>query len=205
MTVATWSSDRRRGSCVLAPNYLNENAMIANGVDTAAFFEVIAAVKANPQFAKFEFRAGNEWLGGENSRTTIKEFFGADAIHHHDGPGFQALSSEHQVLCGQDKAPNPIEWLLHSLVGCMTTTLAYHSASRGIVIEAIESTIAGNIDLRGFLGLSDKSCNPFSNIRVNMRVKSDASPILLKSLAKLSPIFDVIARSVPVDVTIATY
>jgi uncharacterized OsmC-like protein len=179
--------------------------MIANGLNTAAFIEVVTAVKANPELGKFEFRARNEWLGGESSRTTFKEFFGAGAVHHHERSGFQAVSGEHQVLCGQDKAPNPVEWLLHSLVSSMTTTLAYHSAAHGIAIEAMDSTVAGNIDLDGFLGLSDKSRNPFSNIRVNMRIKSNASPIVLKSLAKLSPLFDVIARSVPVNVTIATY
>jgi uncharacterized OsmC-like protein len=190
---------------VFAPTCLNESAMIANGVNTAAFFEVVAAVKANPELAKFEFRARNEWLGGESSRTTIKEFSGAGAVHCHDGSGFQMLSGEHQLLFGQDKAPNPIEGLLHSLVGCMTKTLAYHSASHEIIIEAIDSTIAGKIDLHGFLGLSDRNRTGFSNIRVNMRIKSDASPMVLKSLAKLSPVFDVIARSVPVNVTIATY
>ncbi|MEJ2374309.1 MAG: OsmC family protein [Pseudolabrys sp.] len=176
-----------------------------NGVNTAALSEMIATIKTNPEIARFEFRARNEWLGGDSNRTTIKEFSGGGAIHRQGSAGFEALSGEHQVLFGQDKAPNPIEWLLHSLVGCMTTTLAYQSASRGILIEAIDSTIAGNIDLRGFLGLSDKVRTGCSNIRVNMRVKSDASPIVLKSLAKLSPVFDVVARSVPVDVTIASY
>jgi uncharacterized OsmC-like protein len=179
--------------------------MINNGVNIKALSKMVAAVKANPELARFEFRATNEWLGGDSSRTTIKEFTGAGTIRPHDGSGFQVLSGEHRVLCGQDKAPNPIEWLLHSLVGCMTTTLAYHSASRGIVIEAIESTIAGNIDLHGFLGLSEENRNACSNIRVNMRIKCDASPIVLKSFAKLSPVFNIVARSAPVNVTIATY
>lgn len=179
--------------------------MIINGVDTMALFAALAAIKAKPELAKFEFRARNEWLGGDSSRTSIKEFAGAGAIHRQDRPGFQVLSSEHQVLFGQDEAPNPIEWLLHSLVGCMTTTLAYQGASRGIAIEAVDSTIAGNIDLRGFFGTSDKVRTGWNNIRVNMRIKSDTSPIVLKSLAKLSPVFDVVARSVPVNVTIATY
>ena len=190
---------------MIAPNCLSEGHGNVNGVNTNALIETAAAIKANPELAKFEFRAKNEWLGGDSNRTTIKEFSGAGAIQRQDGSGFQVLSGEHQVLFGQDKAPNPIEWLLHSLVGCMTTTLAYHGASRGIVIEAIDSTIAGNLDLRGFLGLSDKVRSGYSNIRVNMRVKSDASPIVLKALAKLSPVFDVVARSVPINVTIATY
>lgn len=178
--------------------------MINNGVNTAALFGMVAAVRANPELANFEFRARNEWLGGDSSRTTIKEFSGAGTIHRRGDAGFQVFSGEHQVLFGQDRAPNPIEWLLHSLVSCMTTTLAYHAASRGIGIEAIDSTIAGNIDLHSFLGLSEKARDRCRNIRVNMRIKSDASPIVLKSLAKLSPVFDVIARSVPVNVTIAT-
>ena len=105
---------------------------------------------------------------------------------------------------GEDKAPNPVEWLLHALIGCMTTTLAYHAASRGIAIEGIESSIDGDIDLRGFLGLSDKVRKGYSSIRVNMRVKSTGSPTALTTLAKLSPVFDVVSKSVPVDVTITT-
>jgi hypothetical protein len=37
-----------------------------------------------------------------------------------------------------------------------------------------------------------------------MRVKSTASPTTLTALVKLSPVYDVVSKSVPVDVTIAT-
>ena len=177
---------------------------ITNGVNVTALFDTIAAIKADPKLARFNFRATNRWQTGDKNCTTIKEFTGASQEHRKDAEPFVFWNGEHPVLLGEDKAPNPVEWLLHALIGCMTTTLAYHAASRGIAIEGIESSIDGDIDLRGFLGLSDKVRKGYSSIRVNMRVKSTGSPTALTTLAKLSPVFDVVSKSVPVDVTITT-
>jgi len=179
-------------------------AQIVNGVNVTALFDTIAAIKAEPSLAQFNFRAKNRWQTGEKNCTTIGAFSGANQEHRKDTEPFTAWNGEPAVLLGEDKAPNPVEWLLHALIGCMTTTLAYHAASRQIVIESIESSIDGDLDLRGFLGLSDKVRNGYNKIRVTMRVKSAASPTALKELAKLSPVFDVVSKSVPVDVTVAT-
>jgi uncharacterized OsmC-like protein len=177
---------------------------VTNGVNVTALFDTIKAVKENPEIAKFVFRATNEWQGGDKNRTTIKGFTGALAEQRKNGPVFHVENGEPEVLLGQDKAPNPVEWLLHALIGCLTTTLAYHAASRGIEIEAIKSSIEGDLDLQGFLGLSDKVRKGYSNIRVRMDVKSKASPTQLKALAQMSPVLEMVSRSVPVDLTIAT-
>jgi uncharacterized OsmC-like protein len=177
---------------------------ITNGVNVKALFDTIAAIKADPTLARFNFRATNRWQTGDKNCTTIKEFTGAGQEHRKDAKPFVFWNGEHQVLLGEDKAPNPVEWVLHALIGCMTTTLAYHAASRGIAIDGIESGIDGDIDLRGFLGLSDQVRNGYSKIRVTMRVKSTASPTTLTALVKLSPVYDVVSKSVPVDVTITT-
>ncbi len=92
-----------------------------------------------------------------------------------------------------------MEWLLHALIGCMTTTLAYHAAARNIAIESIESHDRRRHRSQGFLGLSNKVRNGYGNIRVAMRV-ARASPSVLKEIVKRSPVFDVVAKSVPVDV-----
>ncbi len=61
-------------------------------------------------------------------------------IHRAEGPAYTVDNGEAPVLLGEDQAPNPVEWLLHGLIGCMTTTVAYHvAAERGIMVEAIES------------------------------------------------------------------
>jgi uncharacterized OsmC-like protein len=176
-----------------------------NGVNVAALFETIDAVKQNAAIALFKFRATNKWLGGEKNRSTIREFTGALAEHRTDGKSFVVDNGEAQVLLGEDMAPNPVEWLLHALIGCMTTTTVYHAASRGIAIEAIDSKIEGDLDLRGFLGLSQEVRKGYSAIRVLMRVKTKAQPATIKALTAMSPVFDTVSRSVPVTVHVETY
>ena len=125
---------------------------IVNGVDVTAMMDTIVAIKGNPAIAKFNFRATNNWMGGDKNRTIIKDFTGALQEQRNGMQAFIADNGEPEVLLGQDEAPNPVEWLLHALIGCMTTTTAYHAAARGLEIGAIDSTIEGDLDLRGFLG-----------------------------------------------------
>lgn len=176
-----------------------------NGVNVTGLFDTIDAVKQNAEIGKFNFRVANTWLGGDRNRTTVKDFTGALSVHRKDGKSFVAENGEAEVLLGADAAPNPVEWLLHSLIGCMTTTTAYHAAARGIAIDAIDSKVDGDIDLRGFLGLSDEVRKGYSAIRVTMRVKTKANAATIKTLTAMSPVFDTVSRSVPVDVRIETY
>ncbi len=121
-------------------------ATARNGVNVAALFATIEAVKGNPAIAKFNFRATNRWLGGEKNRSTFQQFSGALQEHRTAGPTFSADNGEAPVLLGAVQAPNPVEWLLHALIGCMTTTTAYHAAALGITVDAIESELDGDID-----------------------------------------------------------
>ena len=148
---------------------------IVNGVDVTAMEDVITAVKGNAEIAKFNFRLTNKWLTGDKNRSTIKEFTGALEEQRTGVQAFIADNGEHAVLLGHDEAPNPVEWLLHALIGCMTTTTAYHGAAKGITVEAIDSQIEGDLDLRGFLGLSPDVRKGYSAIRVRMRVKTKAA------------------------------
>src|SRR5215831_11846300 len=104
-----------------------------NGVNVTALFDTIGAIKTNAELAKFNFRATNKWLGAEKTRTTIKEFTGALQEHRTDSKGFVAESGEPQVLLGTDHAPNAGEWLLHTLISCVTGTIVYHAAASNIV------------------------------------------------------------------------
>lgn len=184
------------------PKAAMNRTTIVNGVDTSALAATIEAVKANPAVARFEFRALNRWMGGDQNRTTIGSFTGALAEHREGVKPFVYDNGEHEVLLGSDKAPNPVEWLLHALIGCMTTTTAYHSAARGITVRSISSQISGDLDLHGFLGLSDKIRKGYSAIRVTMRIDADATAETLKEITSMSPVLDVVSRSVPVDVRI---
>lgn len=178
--------------------------VVRNGVDVSALFATLDAVKANPDIARFQFRASNSWQGGDHNHTTIDDFHGAlQDIPH--ARAFELDNGEPPVLLGRDDNPNPVEYVLHALVGCLTTTMAYHAAARGIDIEAIDSRLEGDLDLRGFLGLSDAVRKGFSAIRVVMRVKSAASAPVLRELAKYSPVYDIVSNSLPVEVRVETY
>lgn len=179
--------------------------VMLNGVNVTALMETIQAVQGDPRIAKFNFRAKNLWRGGDRNRTTIADFTGACAEHRTGVEPFAVDSAEPDVLLGDDAAPNPVEWLLHALIGCMTTTTAYHAAARGIEIDAMESALDGDIDLRGFLGLSEDIRTGYSAIRVRMRVKTKAPAETIKALTAMSPVFDVVSKSVPVSVSIETY
>lgn len=177
---------------------------IRNGVDVGALFATIAAIKADPEIAEFRFRASNRWLGGDRNLTTVTGFFGAKQEQPHAQP-FEMECGEPPVLLGQDRGANPVEFLLNALIGCLTTTMVFHAAARGIEIGSVESTLEGDIDLRGFLGISPEVRKGYREIRVKMRVQSKGSPAVLRELAQYSPVFDVCSRALPVRVEVETF
>lgn len=185
-------------------NIASQQPLVRNGINVTALFETIESVKGNPDIAQFQFRARNRWMGGDHNHSSIEGFHGACQELKH-AQAFELDNGEPPVLLGADQHANPVEYVLHALIGCLTTTLAYHAAARGIVIEAIDSRLEGDLDLRGFLGLSDKVRKGFHAIRVRMRVKSSAPAAQLRELATFSPVYDIVSNSLPVEVEIETY
>jgi uncharacterized OsmC-like protein len=85
----------------------------------------------------------------------------------------------------------------------MTTTMVYHAAVRGIKLEEVESEVEGDIDLKGFLAISDKVRPGYQEIRVKYKVKTDAENVeRLKALSRLSPVYDVVSSGTRVKVQI---
>ena len=173
-----------------------------NGVDTERLFGTIDAIKETPSLAKFKFRTKNKWISGGHNRSSIKGFYGAGQEDTSRDKPFLLDSDEPHVLLGEDQAANPGEFLLHALAACLTSSLVYHAAAQGIKIDEVESTLEGDIDLHGFLGLSDTVRKGYENIRVNFKVKSDAPVEKLEEFSKFSPLLDIISNPVPVSVHI---
>lgn len=173
-----------------------------NGVDVERLKDTVNAVREDPSLAQFVFKARNTWLGRGRNRSSIKEFYGAGQEDTSRTSPFILENDEPEVLLGEDQAPNPVEFILHALAGCLTTTLVFHAASRGIEIESVESSLEGNIDIQGFLGLSNKVPRGYKSIRVKLRVKSDEPAEKLVELAKYSPVYNTVVGSVPVELTI---
>ena len=176
-----------------------------NGVDTPKLFATIGAVASQPTLAQFRFRAQSHWVGGTQSRTTIAGFYGVGAEMQHDAP-FQASADHPKVLCGEDNAPAPVEWVLHALAACLTAGIANISAARGVILHSVECSVEGDIDLQGILGLSDKVRNGFQAIRVNYMVKGDAPEEKLRQIVDQararSAVFDILTGHVPVTIEV---
>jgi uncharacterized OsmC-like protein len=179
---------------------------VVNGVDVEKLYETMGAIKHNPVIAKFNFRAQNRWISGGYNTTTINEFYGACQTHSRN-KGFVFEKDEPPVLLGTDKGANPVEYLLTALAGCLTTSLVYHAAARGIKIDEIEATLAGDLDIQGLLGMSDKVRNGYESIEVKFRIKGDAPEEKLRELVEIaqqrSPVFDIVSHPTPVHVSFA--
>jgi uncharacterized OsmC-like protein len=169
-----------------------------NGVSLDRLREIIKAFRAMPSLARFRFRAANRWLGGGHSVTTMKNFFGAGREDSSRESTFEVHADEPAVLLGADRGANPVEHILAALASCLTTSLVYHAAAGGITVEEVESELEGDVDVRGFLGLTPGVRKGFERIRVRVRVKSDASAEQLRALMQDSPVYDVISNPVPI-------
>jgi uncharacterized OsmC-like protein len=173
-----------------------------NGLDTQKMVETVAALKANPILAQFEFRARNCWISGGENRSTIKDFYAAGAEDASRAEAFEFTNGEPPVLLGHNEGANPVEFLLHALAGCVTTTTVLHAAARGIEIESMSTRLVGNIDLQGLLALSEVQPG-YQQIRIEVDIKAvNASDEELDDLLGFaqahSPVCNTVCRPVPV-------
>jgi uncharacterized OsmC-like protein len=180
---------------------------VRNGVDTAQMYGTLDLIGEQPALAEFTFRARNRWLGGAHNQTTIKGFYGAGQEDESRTQEFVIDAGEPAVLLGTDTGPNPAEHLLHALAACLTTSIAYVAAARKVQLHEVESTLEGDMDLRGALGLSDDYRNGFTRIRATFRVTGDAPAEKLREVVergkKRSAVFDMVTNGVPVELELA--
>jgi uncharacterized OsmC-like protein len=183
------------------------NDPIRNGVDTATLFATLDAVRQAPAAAKFQFRAHNQWVSGTHNRSTIADYFGAGEERSHERT-FVFDADHPAVLVGQDHGPTPTEFVLHALASCLTAGLATIAAARRVKLTEVRSTVTGDIDLNGILGLNPDARNGYQQITVRFTVKGDAPAETLRELVEhsraRSAVYDVITNRVPVTIEVNT-
>ena len=178
-----------------------------NGVDTATLFATLDAVKAAPQAAAFQFRAHNEWVSGTHNRSTIHDYFGVGEERTHER-SFHFDADHPAVLVGQDHGPTAVEFVLHALAACLTAGLANIAAARRVTLTEVRSTVTGDIDLNGILGLNPAVRNGYEKITVRFAIKGDAPAETLREIVEQSrarsAVYDVITNGVPVTIEVDT-
>jgi uncharacterized OsmC-like protein len=175
-----------------------------NGVAVEDLSKTIDAIKAAPAIAKFKFRIRNQWADASRNSSTVDTFYGAGQEQSRPQP-FVLEADEPAVLLGKDSAANPVEHLLHALASCLTTSMVYHAAARGIHIQEVESSLEGDVDLHGFLQLDRNVRNGYQGIQVKFKIKADVPDEELQEIGQLgpkhSPVFDSLTNGVPISVT----
>jgi uncharacterized OsmC-like protein len=181
---------------------------IRNGVDTERMFATLDLIKEQPELASFQFRATNRWIDGAHNRSTIKGFYAAGGEDDSRGEAFELDAGEPAILLGSDTGPNPAEYLLHALAACLTTSIVYVAAARKVELTSVESTLTGDMDLRGALGLDDEPRNGFERIGVSFRVTGNTPADKLRDVVERakarSAVYDMVTNGVPVAVEVAT-
>lgn len=179
-----------------------DDATYLNGLDVQAAHDTIEALKADKSLARFQFRARNSWISGGTNRSTIRDFYGAGREDDSRTEDFVFTNGEPPVLLGNNEGGNPVEYLLHALAGCVTTTFILHAMARGITIHELSTKLEGDMDLRGLLGLDDAVSPGYEQIRIDLNVKADCSDEELDDLLAYteqhSPVCNTVCRPVPV-------
>ena len=177
---------------------------VRNGVDTATLFATIDAVKGDHDIAKFQFRLTNTWVSGTHNQSTIHGFYGAKQEMTHQRP-FVYDADHPPVLVGEDNGPTPVEFVLHALAACLTSGLANIAAARGVNLTEVSSTVEGDIDLLGILGLSDDVRNGYQQIKVSFKLRGDDAEKLrqvVEQSRKRSAVYDIVTNGVAVAIEV---
>lgn len=179
-----------------------------NGVDVPTLFATLDAVKGQPQIADFQFRATNEWVSGTHNRSTIQGFYGAGQEDTSRTAPFTYDADHPAVLVGRNNGPTPVEFLLHAIAACLTSGLANIAAARGITLYRVRSSVEGDIDLLGILGLDPEVRNGYRQIRVSFVIEGDATADQLASLVeqsrRRSAVYDVLVNGTDVVIDVTT-
>lgn len=175
-----------------------------NGLNLEQMVSTIGALKSNPALAQFQFRASNQWINGGENRSSIQGFYGAGSEDTSRNEPFVFTNGEPPVLLGNNEGANPVEYLLHALAGCVTTTTVLHAAARGIQINRLSTELIGDIDLQGLLALDESANVGYESIQIKMDIEADCSDEELDELLAFakehSPVCNTVCKPVPVTV-----
>jgi uncharacterized OsmC-like protein len=166
-----------------------KSTSLINGLDTEKLMKVVETVQQNWEVGKTVWKASTTWKGGFQVETCSRDF--------------TLLADEPEMLCGTNKASNPVEMVLQAYGACLTIGYAMNAAVRGIKINDIKIDLEGEIDLPGFLGLEppekmnmDKLPG-FKTITAKVKINSDTGK------EKLQELHDHVVSTSPVGITLS--
>jgi len=144
-----------------------------NGLDLIALGETVEAIEADPAKALVAFDVTTRWTGQTRSETTVDGYvIGGERIAR----SHKIVADEPRELLGDDSSANPQELLMAAFNACVTVGYVAGASLRGIKLDVLEIKTRGQLDLRGFLGLSDHVAPGYEKIEYEVNIKGDGSP-----------------------------
>lgn len=178
---------------------------IDNGVNVAALLGAREALSAQPEAARFGWRATSEWQRGTHTRSTVDGFFGLGAEQKHR-QSFQFDSDHPEIFASEDKGATPVEFVLVGLAGCLSAGIAAVAQHRKIQLRSVKATLEAGMDIQGILGIDANVRNGFDGIKVHYEIDADATADQIAALVaqsqKRSAVFDILTN--PTDVTVTS-
>jgi len=171
-----------------------------NGLDLGALGEVVEEIQKDGSKAIVSFDVVTKWKGQTRSETTVTGFtFAGERVHRNH----TIVADEPSELLGGDNAPNPQELLMAAFNACITVGYVAGASLRGITLDSLEIRTKGELDLRGFLGLSDNVAPGYQNVDYEVRIKGDGSPAdfeeIHQTVMKTSPNYFNMSRPIKMN------
>ena len=176
-----------------------KNARV-NGLDLVALGEVVDGIEKDAGKAIVGFDVTTRWTGQTSSETIVDGFTmaGERIARSH-----KIVADEPFELLGGDGAPNPQELLMAAFNACIMVGYVAGASLKGITLESVEIKTRGELDLRGFLGLSDAVAPGYEAIDYQVRIKGDGSreefEEIHQTVMKTSPNYFNISRPIRVN------
>lgn len=143
------------------------------------------------------FAVSTRWNGQTRSSTTVE---GYEIAGQRIARDFEITADEPLELLGTNSAPNPQELLMAAVNACMTVGYVAGAALQGIVLERLEIETTGQLDLRGFLGLSDLVPPGYEQIDYTVRIAGSGTPeqfeVIHRTVMQTSPNYFNMARPI---------
>lgn len=168
-----------------------------NNINIAGLSEFANEVKDFPKEGKTKYGVELNWVSGTKSIVKTKNMqLGEQKLVRN----FEFVIDEPGQLLGINSYPNPQEYLLGGLAGCMAVTFIAGATLMEIGLEGLSLEIDGELDLKGFLGIENEGHVGFPELKFTFNVKGDGTAeqydILMKKVMKHSPNYATVSSEV---------
>jgi uncharacterized OsmC-like protein len=158
-----------------------------------SLLNLIETIQKNPEQASATFKAKSKLENGFLSKGKIRNF--------------EIISDEPAELGGTNEGPNPVEYVLGAFAACQEIVIKAYATVLDIDVKAVHVEVDGNLDLHGFLNITDERAG-FKSVSYKTTIETnETNSEKLETLERLSvdrcPVHDIISNPVQIDGQVA--